>query len=115
MERTFRREILYIFTISLSIILLIHNILKDGGKEILPIFLGSFLGILSFEMTYHFVNFLTGVKKRIKLKILFFFFLFLLISFSIIFISNSIIYTILGFSTFVVSLFIMVFKEILNA
>ncbi len=115
MERNFKREILYIITISLSIILLIYNIIKNGGKEILPIFLGSFLGILSFEMTYHLVNSLTGSKKRIKLIISFFFLLFFLLSFLIIFFSNSIIYTILGFSTFVVSLFIMVFKEILNA
>jgi len=115
MERNFKRAILYLFSLFFSLFLIFYNLIKNNGREILPIFLGVLLGIFSFEITYHLVNSLTGGVKKIKLKIAVFFIIFLLICIFIIFFSKSIIYTIFGFSSFVVSLLIMVFKEILNA
>lgn len=115
MEKIFKREILYLITLFFALIIIFYNLIKNNGKEIIAVLLGTFLGILSFEITYHLVFSLTGIDKRIKLKVVLFFIIFLLISILIVLFSNSIIYTILGYSTFVVSLFIMVFKEILNA
>lgn len=115
MEKFFKREILYILTISLTFILIIFNLIKGNERFILPVFLGALLGITTFELTYHFVSSLTNVNKGIKLKIILFFFIFVLVAISCILFSNSIIYTIVGYSTFVISLFIMVLKEIFNA
>lgn len=115
MEKIFKREILYLLTIFFSIIIILHNIIKNNGKEIIAIFFGAFLGIISFEITFNFVLSLTGAKKNLKLKIAFFLFFLIIISILIIILSNSIIYTILGYTTFVLSLLIMIFKEILNA
>lgn len=115
MEKIFKREILYLLTIFFSMIIISFNLIKNNGKEIIAILLGAFLGIISFEITYNLVLSLSGIKKKMNLKIILFFLIFLSISIIIILFSNSIIYTILGYTTFVLSLLVITFKEILNA
>lgn len=115
MVNRFRREILYLLTLFFTLILIFYNIFKGGGKGILPLILGSLLGIISFEGTYHLVYSLTGETRKVKIKAVIFFILFLLVCTLILFFSKSIIFTILGYSVFMVSLLVMVFKEIFYA
>ncbi|MEJ5166634.1 MAG: hypothetical protein WHV67_06365 [Thermoanaerobaculia bacterium] len=115
MEIKFKREILYLLTVFFTLILALYAAFKGDLKEIFSLSLGSLLGISSFEMTYHLVYSLTGSTKKLNLKIALFFIVFLTICTLIILFSKSIIYTILGYTIFVVSLIIMIFKEILNA
>lgn len=115
MNEKFKREYLYALTLFFTIILIIYNLFKNSGKEIFPVVLGSLLGIVSFEGTYHLVYSLKGETKKVKIKAAIFFFLFLLICTLILFFSKSIFYSILGYTCFVVSLLTMVFREIFYA
>lgn len=107
--KNFNRILIYILAALLSLLIILFNISKINEKEVFSTFLGTLLGIISFEATYHFVLSIEQDKKKTKKRAILFFLIFFILILILLIFSKSIFFTILGYTAFVLSLLITVF------